>query len=456
MAADNFQEMVDNSDDIVDMLRRNVETFSLGDHFPRIPNEVTNWLEEQRAIIETCALGDLSHHMETMHAAGPDALDFFRTFSVNDYSDLEIGQAKHMVVVNPHGDLMGDGPLLRLGKEEFWGVPWGAERWLEYQLETGDYDVTASFDPPTAKKEGDPETFVIQVQGPNAHDTLTELTDAEITGIPFYSFEEIELAGVSVRAFGHGMSTQPGFEFHGPFEHAEELKGAILDAGEAYGIRHLGSKAYNSQSVRLGWIGGQVPPIFGYDDMAGFREWLPMDSRVANFSIEGSFDSDDISDYFMDPVEYGFGNLISLDRRYVGREALEERIDAQQREFVSLFWDDDDMVDVYGSLFGDGESNMYFELPRHRVANAAYDQVLVDGALVGHSRRRSYQPDIRGIASLAVVDIEYSTPGTEVTVVWGEGSDTPNPHIEDHEPREVSATVAPVPYTEDLRKANTD
>lgn len=448
-----LNEKIRAHDSVVDMLRRNVGTFSMDEHFPAIPNVVTNWLEEQRAIVETCALGDLSHHMETMHATGPDAFDFFREFSVNDYGNLEVGKAKHMVVLNRHGDLMGDGPLLRLGEEEFWCVPWGAERWLEYQLEEGDYDVTAEFDPPTARQAGDPDTFVIQVQGPNAHDTLMELTDAAILDIPFYSFEEIDLAGFDVRAFGHGMSTQPGFEFHGPFEHAAELKEAILDAGEQHGIRHLGSKAYNSQSVRLGWIGGQVPPIYEYDDMAGFREWLPMDSRPATFSIEGSFDSDDVSDYYMDPVEYGFGKLVSLDRDYVGREAVEERVENQQREFVSLFWDDDDAVDVYGSLFDDGETNMFFDLPRHRVANAAYDAVLADGELVGHSRRRSYQPDIRGIASLAVVDLEYSEPGTEVTVVWGEGSGSPNPRIEDHEPREIAAEVAPVPYTEDLRKA---
>lgn len=442
------------------MLRRNERAFSLDQHFPAIPNEITNWIEEQRAIIETCALGDLSHHMETVHAEGPDVLEFFRDFSVNSFEEFPVGKAKHIVVCNPEGELFGDGPLLRLGEEEFWGVPWGAERWLEFQLETGDYDVTASWDPPTAKKEGDPETFIYQVQGPNAFDALSELTDANIRDIPFYRFEEIELAGYPVRAFGHGMSTQPGFEFHGDWAHAEDVKEAIMEAGEAYGIRHLGSKAYNSQSVRLGWIGAGPPPIYDEDDaeMTAFRRWLDLDSREANFSIEGSFDSEDIADYYMRPEEYGFGKLVAFDHEFVGREALEGRIEHPARRFVSLIWDDEDAVDVYASLFGEGDHNKFFELPRHRVANSAFDQVLIDGELVGLSRRRSYEPDIRGIASLAVVDTEHAEPGTEVTILWGEGSDSPNPRVEDHEPTEVSATVAPVPYTEDLRKtaASTD
>jgi len=78
--------------------------------------------------------------------------------------------------------------------------------------------------------------------------------------------------------------------------------------------------------------------------------------------------------------------------------------------------------------------------------------VRADGETVGVSRRRSYEPDIRGIASLAVVDLAYADPGTEVTVVWGE-RDSPNPRIEDSDPVEITATVGSVPYTEYLRKS---
>lgn len=120
--------------------------------------------------------------------------------------------------------MIGDGPLLRLVEEEFWGVPWGAERWLEFQMVRGSYEITAAFDPPAVKKDGNPETFIYHVQGPNAFDTISALTDAPIREIDFYRFEEIELAGYRVRAFGHGMYTEPGFEFHGPWDHAKEIK----------------------------------------------------------------------------------------------------------------------------------------------------------------------------------------------------------------------------------------
>ena len=448
-----LDELVRDTDDVVGMLRGNAGEFTLTQHFPAIPNEITNWIEEQRAIIETCALGDLSHHMTTMDLEGPDALEFLKGLCATDLDGLAAGRAKHIVLCDQRGYLLGDGPLLKFDDETFWGVPWGAENWLRYHLETTDLDVEASFDPPTAAKDGgDPETFIYQVQGPKAHDVLAELTDDDLESIGFYQFETVTLAGHEVRAFGHGMSTQPGFEFHGPWTDAEAVKDAILEAGEAHGIRHLGSKAYNSQSVRLGWIGAGPPPV--YDDGAdrAFRAWLGPDTREATFSIEGSFESADVTDYYMDPVEYGFGRLVSLDHDFVGRQAVAERLEAPNRRFVSLLWNDADVVEVYGSLFGDGPSAKYFELPRSRWATAAFDEVRRDGDLVGVSRRRSYQPDVRGIVSLAVVDEAYAEPGTEVEVVWGEGADSVNPYIEDHVQTTIRAEVAPVPYTEDLRK----
>lgn len=454
MAANNLDELLDESDSAVELLRENAATFTIDEHFPAVPNERTNWIEEQRAIIETCALGDLSHHMTAIHFQGPDALEFFADYCVNDFSDFVVGKAKHIVLCSRDGYLIGDGPLLRLGEEEFWGVPWGAEQWIAFNLERGDYDVSFDIDPSTAKRGGNPELFIYQVQGPNAHAVLETVTDVDLLDIGFYSFEEIDLAGSPVRAFGHGMSTQPGFELHGDWKYAAAVKAAILEAGEPHGIRQLGSKAYNSQSVRLGWIGAGPPPIYKGEAMQGFREWLGANTREATFSIEGSFDSDEVTDYYMNPVEYGFGKLIDFDRDFLGKAALEAIAENPPRQFVSLLWNDEDVMDVYASLFGEDQPHKFFDLPRSRWANSAFDSVLKDDERVGLSRRRSYQPDVRSVTSLAIVDTTLSQPGTEVSVLWGEGRDSPNSYIEDHVPREIAATVAPVPYTEDLRKVD--
>ncbi|NIS30834.1 MAG: aminomethyl transferase family protein, partial [Actinobacteria bacterium] len=68
----------------------------------------------------------------------------------------------------------------------------------------------------------------------------------------------------------------------------------------------------------------------------------------------------------------------------------------------------------------------------------------------GVSTDKSYIHRERSLLSLAVLDVEHAEPGTEVSIVWGEAGDT-NPKVAEHEPMEIGATVAPVPYKEDRR-----
>ena len=56
--------------------------------------------------------------------------------------------------------------------------------------------------------------------------------------------------------------------------------------------------------------------------------------------------------------------------------------------------------------------------------------------------------------SLAMVDVEHSDPGVEVTLVWGEqGRGSSKPTVERHQQAEIRATVASVPYAEVARLA---
>ena len=48
--------------------------------------------------------------------------------------------------------------------------------------------------------------------------------------------------------------------------------------------------------------------------------------------------------------------------------------------------------------------------------------------------------------TLAILDVEHSEPGTQVTFVWGEeGGGSSKPTVERHVQLEIRATVAPVP-----------
>lgn len=467
MAAQNLEQWVHDQDNLVETFRQQGGFYE--NNFPVVPNEQTNWIDEVRAAAETCALADLSHHMTAVHLEGPDTIRLLKDLCINNFDNFEIGRAKQIVMCNHDGQIMGDGPLLRLGEEEFFGPGIHATKWLRYNLETGDYDVSAEIEPPTPLLSGDPDQFVLQVQGPRAYDVLGEITDADLDEIGFYAFEEIELAGLPVRAFGHGMSPEAGFELHGSSEYVDDLRAAIVEAGAEYGLRQLGSKTYVSNSVRLGWVPPFIKPVYDLEEMKAYREWADAEKEreygkfwaadetfEASFSIEGSFDSEEVSDYYMSPIELGYEKLIDFDHDFVGKAALREEVDNSQRTLVSLMWDDEDVERINNSIIGEGENYRFMDnLPRIGAARQVYDRVEKNGELVGISHSRSFQWDIRGIASLCRIDVEHSEPGTEVTLIWGEpGGTSPNPKIENHVQTEITATVARAPYTADKRRSS--
>ncbi len=417
--------------------------------FTRVRDEITNWIEEQRSWRESVAFADQSYHMTDQYVEGPDALDLYRDFAVNSFENAAPGKAKQLVVANPNGYFIGDAILFHLDADRFMSVgAAAAHNWLQYQAETGDYDVTAEIQRRPVSTGDDPNYFRYQLQGPEAIDVMAAAADDALPDLGFFNFDTISIDGHRTHLLRHGMAGEPGFEFWGPYEHADAVKSAVLEAGEAHDLRRLGAVSYQTPNVLIGWIPLVVPAIFD-DGLEDYREWLAVAEGL--LSIGGSFTSDDITDYYFTPVELGYGHVIDLDGDFVGRDAVAAEVGSPERTKVTLVWDDGDVLDVYRSLFREGETYKFLQLPHQRTAACHYDEVRADGNVVGLSTDKSYIYNPRELLSLAVVDADYAEPGTEVTVVWGEPDDHRNPTVERHQQTEIRATVAPSPYKPDRR-----
>jgi glycine cleavage system aminomethyltransferase T len=418
--------------------------------FTALPDEFTNWIEEQRAWRETCALFDLSYHMSDLELSGPDAVDVLSDLAVNRVEGWEYGQAKQLVVCNPAGYFIGDGILTHLGEEHVLSVgPQAAHNWIEYHVETGDYDATAEVRGRPVATGDDPKFFRYQVQGPTAIDVMHEAIDEPLGDLSFFNFAETAIDDVDIRALRHGMAGEPGFEFWGAYDRHEAVLQSVLEAGKDHGIRRIGARSYQVTAVLSGWMPLPVPAIYDSDALRDYREWLP--EKRGLVSIGGSFDSADITDYYVTPFELGYGRHVDFDREFVGREALIEHGENQARRKVTLVWNPDDVVEGYGTLFRDGDTAKFMDLPTPRTAACHYDTVRKGGEPVGVSKWMNYEYNERSMLSLALVDVEHSEPGTELTVVWGEAGGDANPQVERHVATEIDATVALVPYIEDRR-----
>jgi glycine cleavage system aminomethyltransferase T len=250
------------------------------------------------------------------------------------------------------------------------------------------------------------------------------------------------------------MVGQPGWELFGPWDDGDAVRDAIVEAGQEYGIRQVGSRAYPTTCLESGWIPSPLPAIYDGEQMKGYRQWLTTKSYEGTASLGGSFYSNNITDYYLSPYDLGYGPFVKFDHDFVGRAALEKMTDNQRRKKVTLVWNGEDIERVVGSLFHAGDIAKYIDLPLANYSTLPFDKVLKDGKIVGVSTYTGYTYNERAMISLGVVDVAQSEPGAQVTIVWGEeGRGSTKPTVERHAQAEIRATVASVPYAEVARVA---
>ena len=121
---------------------------------------------------------------------------------------------------------------------------------------------------------------------------------------------------------------------------------------------------------------------------------------------------------------------------------------------MTLALNNDDVTRAIGTLFKQGDRAKYFDFPSAVYSTLPYDKVLKDGKTIGVSTWCGYSSNERKMLTLAMLDIEHSEPGTEVTFVWGEeDGGSSKPTVERHVQTEIRAIVGPVPYSEVARTA---
>ncbi len=424
--------------------------------FPVVRHEFTNWRDEQQSWRKTCALFDQSHHMTDLYVEGPDALRVFSELGVNSFQNFKVNQAKQFIACNHDGYVIGDAILFYLDENRFnlVGRP-PAANWVQYNIESGGYRASAQRDERSAFNQGRRRVFRYQVQGPNAVKVMEKVSHRPAPDIRFFQMDLFKVAGHDVRALRHGMVGQPGWELFGPWEHGEEVKNAIVEAGQEFGIRQVGARTYPTSCLESGWIPSPLPAIYTGEKMKGYRQWLRGNSYEVNASLGGSFYSEKIEDYYLTPEDLGYGPIVKFDHEFIGRDALQRLTGSPKRKKVTLVWDGDDLANVFRSLTGAGKNiAKYIDLPLANYSSLPYDKVLSGGNTVGLSTYTGYTYNERAMISLAIVDREYSEPGTPVTVVWGEeNGGSSKPTVERHVQSEIRARVAPCPISEVARTA---
>lgn len=422
--------------------------------FPITP-EFTNWRDEQRAWRTSVALMDQSHHMTQLFLGGEDLTELLQSISPNTFNNFKPGRAKQLISVNKEGYLIGDGILFFNDEGPEGRVLVGHHiliDWVRFHIEKAQAkgkDIHTRLNPNSTMREGPPTFYRYELQGPEANAVMEKLFDGPVPELKFFHIGNFNIAGKNVKALRHGMAGQPGFEFYGPYEDHKAVHAALMEAGEAFGIRQVGAKAYSSSPLESGWVPTPLPAIFG-DDAAEYRQWLPA-ARVG--SLAGSLYSTDIRDYYVTPYDLGLGRSVRFDHDFHGREALEQHAEHQNRRKVTLFWDANDVADVIRSQLEEGTPAKFLDFPKARYGFYQMDEVRKNEQPVGISTDAGYVAYPQRYMSLATISNDIAD-GDTVEVVWGEEPVSTKPQVDqEHRQVRIRAIVAPAPYQEYARTA---
>jgi 4-methylaminobutanoate oxidase (formaldehyde-forming) len=231
---------------------------------------------------------------------GDDALSFVQRVAVADV-DKPMGSLVYTQLCNHKGGIEADLTFMREGQNEFYMVTGTAfgdhdQAWLNKNLRENEN---------VSIKKVTHQYGVLNVCGPNARKLLSEVTTSDISheNLAFGTYQDIEVAGITLKAARITYVGELGWELHIPIAGMKAVYDAMWNQGYKYGVANAGYRAI--ESCRL---------------EKGYRYWS----------------SDLTPDYT--PYEGGLGFCIAKDKSgYVGEEALRKlKAEGPKRRLITL------------------------------------------------------------------------------------------------------------------------
>jgi len=445
----------------VDMLRNS----KIGMYvYPVVAPEFTNWRDEQGAWRNHAVLFDQSHHMDELIVEGPEAEKFLAYVGINGFGNFDLNRAKHFVPVTPAGHVIGDMIIFRERTDKFILVGRApTANWVRFQASIGEWQVRLFHDP-RSNSRPDGERILrthyrFQIQGPDAPAIFEKINGGPVPDIPFFHVDEINIGSKKVQALRHGMAGAPGLEIWGPYADKHYIQSTIQQAARDIGVNlvQVGSRAYSTNTLESGWIPSPLPGIYTGDGMMqDYRDWLSADSYEAAGSIGGSYVSSDISNYYVNPYELGYGFYIGWKKDdFIGKTALQKMKDGPNRKKVTFEWNKEDVLKIIASGLEQGTPYKWIDFPQPNYASSSADMVMQGDKMMGMSMFNGYSWNERCFLSLGVVDLSVQV-GDVLTMKWGEPEQTGKTSAEAHQQTEIRVRVSDTPYAKDARENYAD
>ncbi|WP_413203914.1 DUF1989 domain-containing protein [Rhodospirillum sp. A1_3_36] len=274
--------------------------FWLPNSFPECDAVESYW-----ACREGVVAMDLSA-LRKVEVTGPDAAALMDWVLTRDVSKLGHGQVVYSAMCYPHGGMIDDGTLFRLGDQNFRWIGGSDEGgvWMREQAEALGLEVSI--------RSSTDQMHNLAVQGPKSRELMTEILwtpphQPAVSDLGWFRFTVGRIGGATgapVVVSRTGYTGELGYEIFCHPKDGDAVFKAVWAAGQPLGIRPMGLSGLDLVRIEAGLI------FAGYD-----------------FSEE------------TDPFEAGVGFTVPLKSKaadFIGREALIRRKTSPARRFVGL------------------------------------------------------------------------------------------------------------------------
>jgi sarcosine oxidase subunit alpha len=197
-------------------------------------------------LIDVGTLGKIEAH-------GPVAGEFLDRVYGGLFSSLKVGATRYGLLLDESGVIVDDGVIARLGSERFYfttttGNSGTLFRELGrlatgWRMPVGLVNLTGHF-------------AAFNLAGPKSRAVLAQLTQLDLShsAFPYLGVREAEVAGVRCRLLRVGFVGETGYEIHLPAGDAVHVWGALMRAGERFGIRPFGVEAQRVLRLEKGHV----------------------------------------------------------------------------------------------------------------------------------------------------------------------------------------------------------
>ncbi|WP_237656918.1 glycine cleavage system aminomethyltransferase GcvT [Agreia sp. COWG] len=302
----------------------------------QMPVRYSSDLAEHHAVRTAAGIFDLSH-MGEIYVVGPEASDALDYAFAGRLSAIEVGQAKYSLLLNREGGIIDDVVVYRTGDDST-----GGDKYMVVANASNREVVASELEDRTAPFECEvfdesDELALIAVQGPRSRDILIATNGFAIEGghpdgrdvaeklaaLKYYRALPGSFAGQPALIARTGYTGEDGFEIYISPDHAEELWGALIEAGDPLGLVPAGLASRDTLRLEAGM------PLYGHE--------------LGTETL---------------PVQAGLGRVVALATKedFVGREAIETGPAPDARVLVGLVAEGKRAARADYAVFADDDS----------------------------------------------------------------------------------------------------